>query len=354
MKKINSILLLIILSFSSLIFAEGNGGVISKIQMEENLVKPSSEKTSPQVQILTDTSQPTNTNTNRTDIPMKITTLNAQQATFDNSDPRANIKTVQYNPKVIYKLAVREVMGTTIVFPEREGIDQHILGDEDYWSFETSGELLDATLPRIATVHAYMPGTDTSLTVIGTSGNVYTFYLRSYTWQSDVDPTLTFYINDDHLQNKLDSLKLRKYAQGKAEREQQARIDEEMRQRRLEREKNDYLTEVSVNPEDFDFGYILKGGDESLAPYHVFDDGVFTYFKFDDKSNGIKNRDLPVVYKVIDKSDTPTNTTVVGARTLRVEGIANAWTLRLGDKYLCVKRKIALTNPSTNMNTVEQ
>nr|AKN37591.1 Component of conjugal plasmid transfer system [Vibrio sp. FF_291] len=290
----------------------------------------------------------------RTDVPMKVTSLNAQQETFDTSSATANTLIIPYNPTATYKLAVREVMGTTIVLPEGEGIVSYRLGDESYWSFDPEGTNTDAILPRIGSVQVYMPGSDTSLTIVGSSGNIYTFYLRGYTWKAKVDPTLTVYINDDRLQTKLEAAKRRQLALEKAERDRSAQIEEEKRQRRLAREKNDYLKEAAVTPEDYDFGYKIEGGDEDLAPYYVYDDGIFTYFKFDDKSQRMSGRPLPVVYKVLDGSDSPTNASVIGEtlRTLRVEGVNNSWTLRLGEKYLCVKRRIPIPSPASNMNSI--
>ncbi|EKO3958200.1 TrbG/VirB9 family P-type conjugative transfer protein [Vibrio fluvialis] len=288
----------------------------------------------------------------RTDVPMQITSLNAQQETFDTSSATANTMIVPYNPTVTYKLAVREVMGTTIVLPEGEGIVSHRLGDPTYWAFDAEGDDTDAVLPRIASVQVLMPGSDTSLTIVGSSGNIYTFYLRGYTWKAKVDPTLTVYISDERLQTKLESMKRRQLAQEKAARDREAAVEEEKRQRRLAREKNDYLKEAAVNPEDYDFGYKIEGGDEDLAPYYVYDDGIFTFFKFDDKTQSTKNRPLPVVYKVVDESDSPVNASTVGERTIRVEGVNNAWTLRLGEKSLCVKRRVPLASPATNMNAV--
>jgi len=288
----------------------------------------------------------------RTDVPMEITSLNAQQEIFDNSSATANTMIVPYNPTVTYKLAVREVMGTTIVLPEGEGISSYRLGDPTYWTFDAEGENTDSILPRIGSVQVLMPGSDTSLTIVGSSGNIYTFYLRGYTWKAKVDPTLTIYINDERLQTKLEAMKRRQLAQEKAERDRVANIEEERRQRRLEREKNDYLKEAAVNPEDYDFGYKIEGGDEDLAPYYVYDDGIFTFFKFDDKNQTTKNRPLPVVYKVLDESDSPANASTVGERTIRVEGVNNSWTLRLGEKFLCVKRRVPLATPASNMNAI--
>jgi len=288
----------------------------------------------------------------RTDIPMQINTLNATQESFDTSSATANTLIETYNPTVTYKLAVGEVLGTTIILPEYEGIKDVILGSDTFWSFVPNGSLTDEVLPRIGQVSTDMPGTDTSLTIIGVSGNVYTFYLRSYSWQAKIDPTLKIYIQDERLHTKLEALKKRKLAREKAERDRKHRIDDELRKRRLEREKADYLEETAPTPEDYDFGYQIKGGDEELSPYYVYDDGIFTYFKFDSKNSKNLNKALPVVYKVVDDSDSPTNASMVSKRTIRVEGVSNSWTLRLGEKYLCVQRREPLEPNTSNMNTV--
>nr|AKN36612.1 hypothetical protein [Vibrio splendidus]AKN40557.1 Component of conjugal plasmid transfer system [Enterovibrio norvegicus] len=348
--KLNLVHIGLLFAFSASTLA-ADGGVVA--QVKESVTGSKQKETLPPLMLDAEQSKDIEAiELGRTDIPMQISSLNAQQESFDKSSATANTIIAPYNPTVTYKLAVGEVLGTTIILPDGEGIESYRLGDNIFWDFQPEGNNTDAELPRIGAVSTTMAGSDTSLTIIGKSGNVYTFYLRSYSWQAKVNPTLKIYINDERLQTKLESEKRRQLAKEKAEEDRKQQIENEKRRRKAENEKNDYLTEAKVTPEDYDFGYKIEGGNDDIAPYYVYDDGIFTYFRFDKKSDKNLNRALPVVYKVIDKSDSPTNSTVIGKRTLRVEGLNNNWTLRLGERYLCIKRIVPLETPASNMNTV--
>ncbi|MBV7300746.1 TrbG/VirB9 family P-type conjugative transfer protein [Enterovibrio paralichthyis] len=290
-------------------------------------------------------------NADRTNQEMVITTLNATQAVFDKSKATANTLKMPYADNVTYKIRAREFMGTMIVLPEGDSIQSHKLGDEINFAFKTNSDPLDENLPRTGSVDVNMPGADTVLNIIGSSGNIYTFYVRGDTWDSPYDPTLKIYITDEHLRQKLEA----KERRAKAIEEAETRAQEEMEAVNVkavkENMQDDYLETVAFNPDNLDFGYRIIGGDESIRPFMVYDDSTFTYFRFARHNTTSAVNSMPAVYRVADGSDVPTNASANKA-TLRVEGVANRWTLRLGEKWICIERMIQLPSNDSSMNEV--
>jgi type IV secretory pathway VirB9-like protein len=280
----------------------------------------------------------------RTNQPMVIKSLNATQATFDDSDPDANTIIMPYSKTATYKARVREFMGTMIILPEGDAIETYKLGDEVNFTFKVA----DGEQPRTGTADVKLPGSDTALNIVGTSGNIYTFYLRGDTWDSPHDPTLKFYIEDEQLGLKLKAIEQREKAREQAELSENVKASITPSAEKPTQE--DYLEEVEFTPESLDFDYKIVGGDESIRPFAVYSDGQFTYFRFGERDETAAVREMPVVYRVADGSDIPTNSTAKKG-TLRVEGVHNKWTLRLGNKHLCIEKMIPLPANKTRMNT---
>lgn len=284
----------------------------------------------------------------RTNQPMVIKSLDATQATFDYSDPDANTVVMPYSKTATYKLRVREFMGTMIVLPEGDAIKSFKLGDTANFAFSID-DTTDAP-PRTGTADVRLPGSDTALNIVGESGNIYTFYLRGDTWDSAYDPTLKIYITDDQLGMKLKALEQRDDARENAANAKEVEDSITPSADAPKPEQEDYLEKVDFNPESLDFDYEIVGGDEAIRPYAVYSDGQFTYFRFGDKDAASAVRQLPTVYRVADGSDVPTNSTMKKG-TLRVEGVHNKWTLRMGKKHLCIDKINPLPANKTVMNT---
>lgn len=290
-------------------------------------------------------------NADRTNQEMVITSLNATQAVFDKSKATANTLKMPYADNVTYKIRAREFMGTMIVLPEDDAIKSHKLGDDINFSFKTNSDPLDEELPRTGSVDVNLPGADTVLNITGTSGNIYTFYVRGDTWDSPYDPTLKIYITDDNLRQKLEAKERRANAIKEAEEKAQQKLESVNVKAAKENMQDDYLETVSFNPDNLDFGYRIIGGDESIRPFMVYDDAVFTYFRFARHNTTSAINSMPAIYRVEDGSDLPTNTSANKA-TLRAEGISNRWTLRLGEKWICIERMIQLPSNDSSMNEV--
>lgn len=247
------------------------------------------------------------------------TNLEAVQRAFDNATARATVRTYPYDGKATVKVRLREYMHTMVVLPEGERIKDFTLGDSHIFALVPHVE--NDKPNNIFDLMGKNPGADTSLTVVGESGNIYSFYLRNDTVQSPFVPDLVVYITDDTV--------IKKVCVECQDKEKPAEQDKPI--------KPDYLASLPlVDPANINTNYVYGKGDESLAPLLVFDDGHFTYFKF-----GEENLDavieLPVPYRVAGGYDTPVNSRIAKG-TIIAETISGKWTLRLGDDYLCVRR----------------
>lgn len=281
--------------------------------------------------------------TDRTNQAMTLQSLNATQAVFDQSSPYDNTLETEYDPKKIIKLRVREFMGTFILLPQGDAIEQYNVMDTNNFAFNVA----KGSKPNSGIAIATLAGADTALHIKGTSGNHYTFYLRGDTWDSPHPPTMKVIIKDSNLITRLEAKKRRVEA-AKAK-EKKEKMELAVNDRELE--NPDYLEKVDVDPSKYDFEYRIKGGDESLRPYIVYSDGHFTYFRFSESESVAEVTEFPVIFRVADGSDEPTNYTAKGS-TIAVEGIANNWTLRLGDRYLCIEKKNKIQMSNSAMNKV--
>lgn len=286
--------------------------------------------------------------TDRTNQAMTLQSLNATQAVFDESDPYANTLRVNYQDNKTVKVRVREFMGTLIILPKGDHIKMFNLGDMDNFSFKPSTNPFDDELPNSGTVSVTLAGADTGLHIMGTSGNYYTFYLRGDTWDSPYNPTMKVIVTDDKLLARLDAEKRREEA-AKAKEEEAKKNALAVNDKELK--DPDYLEKVEFDPSKLDFGYRIKGGDEKLRPFMVYSDGSFTYFRFSKDSSVSNVNSFPAVYRVADKSDVPVNTTAQGS-TLRAEAVANNWTLRLGDQWLCIEKMVPTPTRESSMNSI--
>lgn len=86
----------------------------------------------------------------------------------------------------------------------------------------------------------------------------------------------------------------------------------------------------TVDPAALNFAYRMSGS-RAIAPVAVYDDGVFTYFTFDQRAK------IPSVFSAdTDRDETTLNTRMEGKNVLVVEQLADRFTLRLGKDVVTV------------------
>lgn len=261
--------------------------------------------------------------------------LNEIQGAWSESDPMSNVLVVQHSRNVTHKLRLREMMNTLIVLPEGEKIKGISLGDKANFVFEPVKGDGATAFENMGNVRAIYPGADTNLTLISENANVYSFYLRVDTVESEFMPDLVVYVESDEIvrENRLKQAKAD--MQAKQEAEEQAEQEAAEKEAEKEKEKGEYLnTRAETNAATLNFNYKQRSGDEALMPVRIMDDGVWTYFQFaDDNMDGVKN--LPAIYRVVDGFDTPVNSRIEGG-TVVVETVSDKWTLRSGSATACV------------------
>jgi type IV secretion system protein VirB9 len=113
--------------------------------------------------------------------------------------------------------------------------------------------------------------------------------------------------------------------------------DEEYRnlKERIKREKgstvNSDLSISKSTPDDWNFGYLLKGS-KNTAPVNIFDDGKFTYLDFGKK-------EVPAMFSVdLDKRESVVNFHKSG-KYLVIENVFRQLTMRNGETTTCIYNK---------------
>jgi len=237
--------------------------------------------------------------------------LNAVQYAFDDTNPMSNTLIVNYKEGETVKVAVREFMTTGIYFPEE--ITDFVIGDNTNFTWTPSKN------KRWGNIAVRNRGADTNLILIGNSGNSYNLYIRSIGVENEKLPLLMVKYVNPKIQAS-NNLKI---------------INTELNEHKGV--DGEYLRHLKgVRATDINTGYFFKAGNQELKPKLVFDDGVFTYFKFAEK-NLDKVRRLPTVYRVVDGYDNPVNTRISGG-TLIAEIVSDKWTLRHGTSHACIRK----------------
>lgn len=248
--------------------------------------------------------------------------LDTIQTAFDISKAHENTKVIEYQDNVTYKIRLRELVTTQFILPSGERIAAHVLGDDKTFDFTPFNEN-KYNLSNMFTVRPKYAGADTNLTIVGESGNVYSFYLRSDSYESKIVPdfVVRFHnINEDEKRalTLMNDLKIKN-------------LD-------IKESDQDYLRSLpDFDVKNMNINYSISEGNDHLKPSVIFDDGYWTYFIYDDLD---KPKNLPVFYKVIDGFDSPAMTRRVGNMIIAESTSSKGWTLRSGDLHVCIRLDI--------------
>lgn len=223
-----------------------------------------------------------------------------------------------WRPDFIMAVRTREFMVTTVHLPTWESITDIIVGDP---------VVFEATRVR-ANILAFRPnhaGADTNITVIGVSGNVYSFYVRSEGWNSDQVTDLTVYVSANRVDPTQGTAPSNNPMMGGVSALNNLNLP-------------DYLRQIIFRPDQLRFNLRILAPtpeDVEIAPERVFTDGVWTYFDFGSRADIMRR---PVIYLVQDGVDTLVNTRTAGPQgnVLIAEAVGN-FTLRNGKRVVCVR-----------------
>jgi ComB9 competence protein len=235
----------------------------------------------------------------------------------------------QWSSDLVMPIRLRAGMVTSIVLPEWEAAEDVIVGD---------GAVIEASIMRAnqILVKSIQTGLDTTLSVIGGSGNVYTFYLRTEGRNTTVLTDLQVFVQaapskgsgewfNGEVRNAYslaepvrdtnpDSSESASISLPSAARQGDEAVPSDRRIFNLK------MFEVNL-------------GDRVIAPEYAYTDGRFTYLKF---AAGVTDR--PSVFRIVDGVEGRVNTRVTGAHSevIIVEALGE-FILRSGTRAVCIK-----------------
>jgi type IV secretory pathway VirB9-like protein len=210
----------------------------------------------------------------------------------------------------------RDFMVTTLMLPSWERITEFYVGDPVVFEVKKVKGNVFAIRSRNA-------GADSNLALLGASGNIYNFYVRSEAWNSSQVTDLTVYVDAPRESEDQGGARETGRNGGTADIPLMP----------------DYIRRIIKRPEDLHFDmklYAQQPADAEIAPLRVFEDGLFTYFDFGDRADTVTR---PVVHQVVDGVDSAVNSRTVGPHgSVLVAEAVGDFTLRSGNRVVCVKR----------------
>lgn len=227
--------------------------------------------------------------------------IGAVQKGWEQADLDKRVREVFWTPNQVMRLTVRDYMSTTIKLPEWEIIVHYEVGEDGNF-------IAKKVCANILTLRAVYAGCDTNLTVIGKTGNVYTFYVRSVSFKDKTLPDLIYYVTTNFGKDNKDIRKIT--------------LDDT-----ASLESND---DIPFNPSKLNFNYFMSG-DMKIAPQTVYDDGIFTWLDYGKRWN---KEDLPTVYHIKDDVESPVNTRIEGTKIV-IEATGD-FVLKSGEKRVCI------------------
>jgi type IV secretion system protein VirB9 len=206
------------------------------------------------------------------------------------------VRTVMYQPDVVYKMTGHYRFQSSIEFEPDEEIKTISMGDSTSWLINPSGfRLFLKPVEQDAT---------TNMTLI-TNKRTYLFELHAKETDDINDESLTFIMRFLYPEAS-DTQSISRYLDSVP------------------------LPDLERNPGKYNRNYTISGTNE-IAPVRIFDDGEFTYFQFRDK-----NAEVPAFYWV-DESGAES---LINYRTrgdyIVIERVASRFTLRHGRDVVCV------------------
>ena len=254
---------------------------------------------------------------NYTQMRKDITPLGLIQSAWDKASSSSGMRTVQHQQNRIIKMQLRRNMVTSIILPQWENINQWIIGlSDDLIKVQKLSDNIIALQP-------FEDGVDTNLHIVGKTGTVYAFYIRT-------ESNNTKNITDQQIRILFE------------EPEESINKREEEKEAIFNSVHNDFIDSVSktwLRENKFDISKIRHDltmyGDSSLAPFAIFRDDKFIFIDW-----GINHEEkaYPVVYQVVDGINNPVSIRKTeDGRFMIVESINNL-ALVYGKKVVCIKR----------------
>ena len=272
----------------------------------------------------------------------------------------------RWTPELIMPVRVRTSMVTTITLPEWETAEEVVLGEGLYFQAQI---VRDNTVM----IRSTQAGIDTSVNVIGGTGNNYTFYVRSESYNTQRLTDLQVFVDAAPASDKLRWFRAQGGLEGAAPNPENmargfdlpgrpgegaqphsmgdardgragrsARGSSEADHAGSQRRRNRTVAgaDFYVPREEMEFAHRMfevNEGDRSIAPMTVYTNGRFTFFHYGSKAATV---DRPIVRRIVEGVETTVNTRWIGDNNevLVAEATGN-FVLRNGGRIVCVIQK---------------
>lgn len=249
----------------------------------------------------------------------KTQNLQSLQEAFFKYDfnTNANLMEALEQKEHTIKIRTRYAMTTTIIFDFP--IENYVLGDNT--GFEVN-EL--PNMDNALNVRPLLIGIDTNLTVFTKDKRIYSIYLFSTDHKSNNTPQFIVNVKTPYTKEEIEKMaNLRNHKQETIDNTIYLVIGEGKER-------------IKIKREDIDRRYIQKAKKKHkfLLARNIFSDKQFTFFEYDKDLMP----EMPAVWVVIDGKDSPVSSRIIG-NYLVAESIADKFTLRIGDSYVCVRKK---------------
>ena len=219
-------------------------------------------------------------------------------------DPRpmiadSRVKIVTYHESDVYQVRGHYGYSTVIELSPKERIETISLGDTQSWQVMKPGK------PNIMFIKPLEEDAATNMTVI-TDKRMYTFELTASQAYSHRSPDLTFRLKFHYADDATQEL---------------AYIGS------VSQAHYNPLEGTDATDLNFDYSY---SGSKRLRPVRAFDDGVFTYFQFEDFDV------MPAVFAVDENGNERLVNFNVQGKYVVVSGLGSQFTLRDGNTATCI------------------
>lgn len=232
------------------------------------------------------------------------------------------IRTIDYSEGQVYRITGFFGFHALIMFAPDERVEK-VGGFEKGWSVDNLGNKL--------LVHPKLDDADSNLTVV-TTKRVYFFDLavkpfpKKYVSQAD-DPEQTYALRFRYPEDELRAAAAAAAALA------------------VEQKLASATTRIAEKPKHWDYTYM---GSEAIKPYQVWDDGIFTYFKF------YAQQDLPSFFVINDDgSESVVNKGMErDGDTVVVQRVGKQFVLRMGQSVTCIyNENPTIYTPSSGTET---
>ena len=254
--------------------------------------------------------------------------LDSLQKAYLNDDNNDAIIVYKYDPKVLMKIRTRVLSKTTVILPKGEVPIGKNNGSTRGFNVElTKDKNPKFNLKNTFTITPAYVGIDTSLTIFGSSGRIYNFYLYSTDSTNKKIPNSTVYVTKDG------NMPISSYVVNFDEKDKEIlklkkdikKYEEKLNIAKQKKSKN--LKKFNIADIQLDYKF-----DKDFKLEAVFNDDEYTYFKFDKKFN------IPKFYRIDALNDKINMNFTIFENIIKVHKLSKVWHLDLNGSYLTIKK----------------